>query len=58
MLELYHHGTSVCAAKIRFALAEKSLARQGHYVDILKGEQHAPDYLRRQPQGRCADARP
>ena len=23
MLELYHHGSSVCAAKVRFALAEK-----------------------------------
>jgi|GEM_PF-4929288 len=27
MLELYHHGSSVCAAKVRFALAEKGLAR-------------------------------
>ena len=49
MLELYHHGTSVCAAKIRIALAEKSLAWTGHYVDILKGEQFAPDYLKLNP---------
>jgi ganglioside-induced differentiation-associated protein 1 len=51
MLELYHHGTSVCAAKIRIALAEKNLAWQGHYIDILKGEQHAPDYLKLNPKG-------
>jgi glutathione S-transferase len=51
MLELYHHGTSVCAAKIRIALAEKGLAWQGHYVDILKGEQQAPDYLKLNPKG-------
>ena len=25
MLELYHHGSSVCAAKVRFALAEKGV---------------------------------
>ncbi len=26
MLELYHHGSTACAAKVRFALAEKGLA--------------------------------
>lgn len=51
MLELYHHGTSVCAAKIRIALAEKDLTWQGHYVDILKGEQTAPAYLKLNPKG-------
>ncbi len=45
MLELYHHGSSVCAAKVRFALGEKGLAWQGNYLDILKGDQFAPDYL-------------
>jgi glutathione S-transferase len=49
-LELYHHGTSVCAAKIRIALAEKDLPWEGHYVDILKGEQHAPEYLKLNPK--------
>ena len=37
MLELWHHGSSVCAAKVRFTLAEKGLDWKGHYVDILKG---------------------
>jgi ganglioside-induced differentiation-associated protein 1 len=50
MLELYHHGTSVCAAKARLALGEKGLAWTGHYVDILKGEQFAPDYLKLNPK--------
>jgi glutathione S-transferase len=50
MLELYHHGTSVCAAKARIALTEKSLDWTGHYVDILKGEQFAPDYLKLNPK--------
>jgi len=46
MLDLYHHGSSVCAAKVRFALGEKGLAWQGHYLDILRGDQFAPDYLK------------
>ena len=50
MLELYHHGTSVCAAKPRIVFAEKGLAWTGHYVDILKGEQFAPDYLKLNPK--------
>lgn len=45
MLELYHHGSSVCAAKVRFALAEKAVAWTGHYVDVLAGEQFAPAFL-------------
>jgi hypothetical protein len=43
-LELYHHGSSACAAKVRFALAEKHLPWVGHYVDILAGEQFKPEY--------------
>jgi ganglioside-induced differentiation-associated protein 1 len=50
MLELYHHGTSVCAAKSRLVLQEKCLAWTGHYVDILKGEQFAPEYLKLNPK--------
>ena len=37
MIELYRHGSSVCAAKVRFALGEKKLTWQGHYLDILAG---------------------
>ncbi len=51
MLELYHHGTSVCAAKIRIALAEKALEWTGHYIDILAGDQLKPEYLKINPKG-------
>jgi glutathione S-transferase len=51
MLELYHHGSSACAAKVRFALAEKSIEWVGHYVDILKGEQFRPEFLSINPKG-------
>lgn len=50
MLELYHHGSSACAAKVRFALAEKRLEWTGHYVDILRGEQFRPEYLAINPK--------
>ncbi len=50
MLELYHHGSSACAAKVRFALAEKDLDWTGHYVDILKGEQFDTAYLKINPK--------
>lgn len=50
MLELYHHGSSVCAAKVRFALAEKGVEWEGHYVDILKGEQFDPEYMKLNPK--------
>ena len=50
MLELYHHGSSVCAAKVRFALGEKRLEWQGHYLDILKGDQFAPEYQKLNPK--------
>ncbi len=50
MLELYHHGTSVCAAKPRIVLAEKNVPWTGRYVDILKNEQFAPDYVKLNPK--------
>lgn len=50
MLELYHHGSSACAAKVRLALAEKKLEWLGRYIDILKGEQYAPEYLKLNPK--------
>ncbi len=50
MLELYHHGSSACAAKVRFALAEKGLDWTGHYIDLLKGEQFDPAFLAINPK--------
>jgi glutathione S-transferase len=50
MLELYHHGSSVCAAKVRLTLAEKKLEWQGHYIDILKGDQFDQAYIKLNPK--------
>ena len=50
MIELYHHGSSVCAAKVRLTLAEKGVEWKGHYVDILKGDQFSPDYIKLNPK--------
>ena len=50
MIELYHHGSSVCAAKVRMCLAEKGLEWEGHYVDILKGEQFEPAFVKINPK--------
>ena len=49
-LELYHHGSSVCAAKVRFYLNEKDLPWEGHYIDILKGDQFDPEYMKLNPK--------
>lgn len=49
-LVLYHHGSSACAAKVRFALAEKGLRWESRYVDILRGDQFAPAYLALNPK--------
>ena len=51
MLELYHHGSSVCAAKVRWGMVEKGLDFEAHYIDILKGEQFTPEYLKLNPKG-------
>ncbi|MGI9380202.1 MAG: glutathione S-transferase family protein, partial [Methyloligellaceae bacterium] len=50
MLELYHHGSSVCSAKVRLVLAEKELSWHSHYLDILAGEHHTPEYLALNPK--------
>ena len=49
-LVLYHHGSSVCAAKVRFYLEEKGLSWEGRYIDILKGEQFDPEYMKLNPK--------
>lgn len=45
MLTLYHHDSSACSAKVRFALAGKDLPWSSCYVDIMKGEQFRPEFL-------------
>ena len=51
MLTLYHHGSSVCAAKVRLALAEKGVEWNGRYIDLLAGEQFDSAYLAINPRG-------
>jgi glutathione S-transferase len=50
MLTLYHHGSSACAAKARFALAEKCLQWTSCYVDIMQGEQFRPEFIALNPK--------
>jgi glutathione S-transferase len=50
VLILYHHGSSVCAAKVRLALAEKNLPWEGRYIDILKGDQFTPEFRQINPK--------
>ncbi len=49
MLILYDGTTSVCAIKVRLALAEKGLEFKSRNIDLRKGEQFTADYLRLNP---------
>ena len=51
MLELYHNDMSVCAQKVRLALAEKGLSYTGHHMNLRSGEQKKPDYVKLNPKG-------
>jgi glutathione S-transferase len=48
MLELYHSINSVCAQKVRIALAEKGLHAKEHFL-TLRGDQFDPSYMRLNP---------
>jgi glutathione S-transferase len=49
MIELYHNDMSVCAQKVRFALAEKKLTWEGHHLNLRVGDQQKPEYLKLNP---------
>ena len=49
MLTLYDGTTSVCAIKVRLVLAEKNLPFESRTLDLRKGDQFAPDYLKLNP---------
>lgn len=51
MLVLYHHNISVCAQKVRIALAEKKLPHERRHINLMKAEQVSPDYLKINPKG-------
>lgn len=48
-LTLYHHNSSVCAAKVRVALTEKSLPWESRMLR-LDGDQFEPDYRKLNPR--------
>lgn len=49
MLMLYHNDMSVCAAKVRIALAEKGVAWEGKHLDLRAGDAQKQDYLKLNP---------
>ncbi len=49
MIELYHNDMSTCAAKVRFALAEKGLDWEGHHLDLRAGDHQLPGYVKLNP---------
>lgn len=49
MLTLYHNDMSVCAAKVRVALAEKGAAWEGVHMDLRAGAAQAPEYVKLNP---------
>lgn len=50
MLELYHNINSVCAQKVRIALAEKGRPVKEHLL-TLQGDQNEPAYMKLNPNG-------
>jgi len=51
MLILYNHDLSVCVQKVRLAMAEKGLDWEDRNIDLMRGEQVTPDYLKLNPKG-------
>jgi len=51
MLTLYHNDMSVCAQKVRLALAEKNLPYEARHLNLRAGDQQQPDYLELNPKG-------
>jgi glutathione S-transferase len=49
MFTLYDGTTSVCAIKVRLALAEKGLAWESRTLDLRRGDQFEADYLMLNP---------
>ena len=49
MLTLYHGDTSVCSQKVRLALTEKQLEWTGEFIDLDKGVQFDPEYMKLNP---------
>lgn len=48
-MKLYHNAMSSCSQKVRMALAEKGLAFESCIMDLQKGDQFDPAYVRLNP---------
>lgn len=48
---LYHGWRSSASRRVRLCLAEKGLAYESRLVDMLRGDQHSPEYLAMNPNG-------
>lgn len=48
-ITLYHNDMSVCAAKVRMALAEKGVGWDGVHLDIRAGDAQKPEYVALNP---------
>ena len=51
MLRLYHWEPNANSGKPMLALAEKGVEYESHYLDLLKFDQHQPEYLEINPDG-------
>lgn len=49
MLKLYHAKGSVCSIKARIGLAEKKFEWESCLIDLQKGEQFTPEYIKLNP---------
>jgi glutathione S-transferase len=50
MLTLYHNALSTCSQKVRLVLAEKGIEFESKLIDLVAGQQHAPDYVALNPK--------
>src|SRR3546814_9391823 len=50
IIELYHNDLSSCAQKVRIALYEKQLPWKSHHLNLRKGDQFKPEYMKLNPK--------
>lgn len=50
MLKLFHNNMSVCSQKVRMLLDEKSIKTEKQYLNLRKGDQQNPEYLKLNPK--------
>lgn len=48
-MKLYHNQVSTCSQKVRLVLAEKGLSYESVLINLLAGEQFAPEYVAKNP---------